>query len=292
MRLLVLLLLVVSGCLSLEVHRFGPGDALFTAVIVCGLHPREAITRDVCDDWVSLLKQKPLNKMQIVVVPNANPSGMSRWREDECWRGNGRGVDLNRNWPPIACDLSPYNPDLARVALYDEEDATHEKEWSHGQDPLSEEETQELHNLLDETRPHLLLSVHSGIEAFLTPYDRCVYTPHNYRDHIKLAKWLRRDVCDQCVVARSSRLLYVSEGTMTDYAYHVLNVPLVMTVEIYAGEETDDVSRCAQLFSPPENTLSRVMIVRRWRKMMERLINIDGDDFLALLEMSGIVEPE
>lgn len=275
--------LLGAACATTElvVHEFGPDDALFTTAIVCGMHPREVITRDVCDSWVRLLQDSPPRKMRVVLVPNANPEGVEQLERDECWRGNARGVDLNRNWPLLDCET----PD-------DDEHVLVEQEWSHGDHPLSEWETRQLYDLLQREQPHLLLAIHSGIQAFLTPYDACARSPINYESHVKLAKWLRRDICDECIVARSPRILYYSRGTMTDWAYHHLQVPLVFTLEIFEGPEPDDPTSCAQLFSPAPNTPTYIRVVSKWRRMLKRLINMDSDDYLALLEMADVVVAE
>lgn len=280
--LCVALVITVAWCTELVVDEFGPDDAPVCIMIVCGLHPRESITRDVCDEWVKMLRQHPPVAMHIVVVADANPEGVIRWRQDACWRGNDRGVDLNRNWPPIPCeppaDEGDYVPAFA------------EREWSHGTDPMSEWETRALDQLMRRVQPHLLLAIHSGLEAFLTPFDACARSPINYHDHVKLGKWLRRGVCDQCVVARSPRLLYYSRGTMTDYAYHFLGVPMVFTVEIFEGPEPATASDCTTLFSPPPRTIAYTQTIRRWRNLMTRLLDMASDDYVALLEMVGVVE--
>jgi len=275
----VVALLVGAAAASLTVHTFGPEDALLSVVIVCGMHPREGITRDVCEDWVRTLQDAPPTRMHVTLVPDANPEGREMLAQDECWRGNARGVDLNRNWPPLACDSPPAQDGNQLL----------ETELSHGPYALSEWETQELAAVLTMWQPDVLLAIHSGIEAFLTPFDACAKTPRNYHDHVKLAKWLRHGVCDQCTVAQSPRLLYYSQGTMTDWAYAELRVPLVLTVEMYAGDETGS---CAQVFSPPANTMAYNAIVLRWRKMIQRLATIDADDFLTLLEMTGVAGSE
>lgn len=276
-------LLVASVCRAeLLVDEFGPDDAPMRVMFVCGLHPREVITREVCDEWVKELRDRPPMGMRIVVVPNANPEGVKRWEQDPCWRGNDRGVDLNRNWPLIPCEPPAEEGDYVPAFA--------EREWSHGTDPMSEWETRELDALLRRVRPHLFIAVHSGLEALLTPFDACARSPINYHDHVKLGKWLRRDICDTCIVARSPRLLYYSRGTMTDYAYHYLQVPMVMTLEIFEGPEPSTISDCSTLFSPPPRTIMHAQTIRRWRRLMTRLLDIDSDDYVALLDMVGVVE--
>lgn len=280
---LLLLLPSVLATHHLDVVEFGPphNETLFTVVVVCGLHPREAITRDVCNGWIDWLDayDGPM-RIRIVIVANANPSG-TKLQNETCWRGNGRGVDLNRNWPLLDCEAYGDNG----VVLLEEE-------WPSGAKPFSEWETQQLDHLLRVEMPQLLLAIHSGIEAILTPYDACDRSPINYIDHVKLGKWMRYGICDECVVSSAPRILYYARGTMTDYAYHVLGVPLVFTIEIYASNEPTSTEDCAKLFSPRENTPHWLDVVRRWKGLIKRLATVDADDFLTLLEMTDIVDRE
>lgn len=260
------------------VEHGSPTDAAFIVLVVCGWHPRERITRDLCERWNRLLETAPPTRVRVVVVADVNPEG-NALTDERCWRGNARGVDLNRNWPPLdGCD-----DDGGGGVL--------EREWSHGDAPFSEWETRALDRITRDVAPDLVIAVHSGTLALLTPYDSCARTPANQPDLMRLGNWLRHGVCAECVLTRSHAALYASSGTFTDYAYHTLGVPFVYTLEMYAAA-VDDLGDCDLAFSPAQRTLAYEEALRRWDALPLKLAHVDNDDFTTLLRMTGIYVPE
>ena len=284
-------LLVIAVCAQeLTVRDFGPSEADLRVVIVCGQHPREAFSRVLCERWALLLERYPPERVRVVIVPDSNPDGTALWATGAdrfaCWRGNARGVDLNRNWPPL--EQCVYELDTDASVL--------EREWSHGETPFSEWETRALDRLLRSVEPDLLLNVHTGALALLTPYDACgARSPVNRRDLVRVANWLRSDgVCEECVVGGGAQVLYPAAGTLIDYAHHFLRVPLVYTLEAFApplrpvGELTPQ--ECRRLFSPNNQTMAYVDHARRWDRMIYRLAHPDNDNMETLLEYAGVLQ--
>lgn len=105
--------------------------------------------------------------LRLVVLPIVNPDGFA----ENCARlaagrpafrrGNGRGVDLNRNFPPLpgARSRHPLSGSRHRVSPY-----------YAGPRPLSEPETGAIAAVADQCRPSLALGFHSFGELLLYPY--------------------------------------------------------------------------------------------------------------------------
>jgi protein MpaA len=83
--------------------------------------------------------------VQMTVVPNLNPDGAAAFR-----RQNGRGVDLNRNFP-VGHGTGCWSP-----TNYG------------GPVPFSEPETQALRALVDELRPEVVVGFHSNIDMVIS----------------------------------------------------------------------------------------------------------------------------
>jgi hypothetical protein len=286
----LLLLLAGAACCAewldddpeLVVHTFGPADAPMHIAIVCGMHPRERFAYDLCARWTRLLADDPPVRVRITLVPDANPEGRARWEVGEpCWRGNARGVDLNRNWAW---------PECASDAPGDEREGVLEQPWSSGTRIASEWETRALARRMVDDAPDILLAVHSGARALLTPYDACDVSPPNFPRLMKLGNWLRRDVCDDCVLAQSPRVLYRSHGTFTDWAYAHLGVPFVYTLEAWAPPNAAAAADCVRAFSPPAGTIAYDDALAAWDLLLARLAHMDGDTWATLLRWTGRVE--
>lgn len=277
-----LLVAAVAAAISPPQH-FGPDDSALRVAIVCGLHPREAFARDLCARWAAHWTADPPARLRITLVADANPEGTAIWAANAsmaCWRGNGRGVDLNRNWPvPPLCAGAP-PPDADAVA---------EAAWPAGPAPLSEPETRALAALLLDDAPDILIAVHSGARALLTPYDACAASPRLLPRAMQLGRWLRADVCDDCTLGVSSRLMYRSRGTLTDWAHGVAGIPFVYTLEAWAPATAEAAQACETAFSPPRNTLAYADALRTWDALAARLADMDGDTWATLLRWLGVV---
>lgn len=278
---LLLLIAVTAATSTLDVRHYGPDAALLHVTVVCGMHPREAFARDLCVRWAAAWARDPPARLRITLVVDANPDGTALWRGNAsmaCWRGNARGVDLNRNWPvPPACAAAPPVATEPLVA---------EPAWSAGAAPFSEWETRALADAIGADPPDILLAMHSGARALLTPYDACATSPSNLPQAMQLARWLRAGVCDDCTVGVSSRHMYRSRGTLTDWAHGILGVPFVYTWEVWAPPDTA-AADCATAFSPPHDTIAYHNELRRWDAVAARLADMDGDTWWTLLRWLG-----
>ena len=73
-----------------------------------------------------------------------------------CERKNGRGVDVNRNFPVnFGVKEKDYDPNEEFPGPY----------------AMSEPESKVLEKLFKDVKPHAWVNVHSGMEAIFTPYD-------------------------------------------------------------------------------------------------------------------------
>ena len=128
-------------------------DAKLRAIVVGGIHGDEMSSVSLVFHWMSLardsLADTPL-PISWRFIPSLNPDGLlSRPAK----RVNANGVDLNRNFP---------TPNWARDARKYWETRTRKdpRRWP-GSKPLSEPESQFLHDQMLTFKPHLIVSVHA-----------------------------------------------------------------------------------------------------------------------------------
>jgi murein peptide amidase A len=147
----------------IQLYAFGPADAHFRILVVGCIHGNEcagtAITRRLLNTAAA-----PAG-VRIYVIQNLNPDGSIRGV-----RQNGRGVDLNRNfpsqWQPIGTRWSPQNA---------------------GPHPSSEPETRIAQRIINRLRPNITIWFHQpqalvrawghSIPAART-YARLAHTPY------------------------------------------------------------------------------------------------------------------
>jgi len=122
--------------------RTGPGPVTRRLLVVASIHGDE----DEVAPVLALLRTEPVPKgIEMTVVPNLNPDGAAAFR-----RQNGRGVDLNRNFP-VGHGAGCYSP-----TNYG------------GPVPFSEPETQALAALVDVVRPDVVVDFHSNIDMVIS----------------------------------------------------------------------------------------------------------------------------
>ena len=144
---------------------------------------------------------------------------------DYCRRLNPNDVDLNRNWD--------FN--WGKSILIGEENP--------GKIPFSEVETQFTKHLLEEYKPKIFLSMHSGIYGLYMPF---AYEKKEAIKNGKTMKTALNDIkdkfCKMCQVgAPSLNIGYRSSGTVLDYAYEKLKVPYTFVWEVYTDETKDPI---------------------------------------------------
>mmetsp|Transcript_44962 Transcript_44962/g.97673 ORF Transcript_44962/g.97673 Transcript_44962/m.97673 type:complete len:364 (-) Transcript_44962:33-1124(-) len=217
--------------LSLEyvtMSRIG-GETKKKALLVFGEHARELVT---AESGLHFLKQmclgaasKALDKVEFHIIPNANPEGRKKVEAgDYCKRTNERGVDLNRNFG-----------DSHRESV-------HEKpgdQMNPGPKGFSEPESRIVRNLIDELKPELYLSVHSGAYLLGAPFGYTSQEAPKHSDDMKniLGPISEKYCGNNCPYGALAEMIgYNSPGCDIDYAVES-GVPYAFTWEIYTSQD-------------------------------------------------------
>ncbi|UCD74654.1 MAG: DUF2817 domain-containing protein [Phycisphaerales bacterium] len=116
------------------------GDGPETVLILAGIHGSEPAGTPLVEALHVHLRDnpRPVEGRTIVLLPAANPDGISNGT-----RTNAQGVDLNRNFP--AGNFRPRK--------------------GNGGQPLSEPESQALHDLILGRRPRRIVSIHQPLSC-------------------------------------------------------------------------------------------------------------------------------
>ena len=128
-------------------------DTQLRVMVVGGIHGDEMSSVSLVFHWLALAQNPPAD-MPLPIswrfIPSLNPDGLF---SVPARRVNANGVDLNRNFP---------TPNWARDARKYWEVRTRKdpRRWP-GSKPLSEPESQFLHQQMDRFKPHLIVSVHA-----------------------------------------------------------------------------------------------------------------------------------
>jgi len=167
-----------------------------------------------------------LDKVEFVIVPNANPLGRKKVEDGYyCKRTNEDNVDLNRNWG------DEHRGDAMKF-MGDEMDP--------GPNGFSEPETQILKELAEEVRPDVYLSIHTGAYLLGAPYG---YTASkvapNEAAMVEILKPISDKYCGGgCPYGGLAELIgYDSMGCDVDYMAEQEKTPFAYTWEIYVGPE-------------------------------------------------------
>lgn len=217
----------------MRIRGSGTGTKI-KALFVFGEHARELITGEAALGLTQALcgqgpsaehASRVLENVDFVLVPNANP--ISRKQVEDgfyCKRTNEDGVDLNRNWSDEHRDRSIEAGD----------------ELFPGPSGFSEPETQLLKQLVDDERPDIYLSVHSGAYLLGMPYgyDK-KRTPDDQAAMLEVLKPISERFCGgNCPFGNLADLIhYDNPGCDIDYVYDAIKTPYVFTWEIYVGED-------------------------------------------------------
>lgn len=207
------------------------------AMMVYGEHARELISPEsalhfvqaLCGDGVAASRASAvLDNVSFTIVPNANPVSRRLVEEGQyCKRTNEDGVDLNRNFGD------------AHRATGDEPG----EEMNPGPNGFSEPESRIIRDLVQEERPDIYLSIHSGAYLLGTPFgytsDR---TPENEASMMEVLKPISEKYCEgECPYGNLARLIhYKNPGCDIDFVQEAVGTPYVFTWEIYVGGEFRD----------------------------------------------------
>jgi protein MpaA len=164
-----------------------PDAAQAEIVILASIHGDEAETTVVVSEALRCIVRGDL---QAAVILCGNPDGMLRGT-----RCNGRGVDLNRNFP--TSNWSP-DPVCYKSRSIDARDIA----LSPGAEPASEPETRALLALLDRLHPRAVVSLHSALA--------CVDDSG--------ASHLGRQLADRCALPFLTEIGYPTPGSMGTWA--------------------------------------------------------------------------
>lgn len=237
------------------------------ALLVFGEHAREVVptelairlARDLCSSntaqprfragarnaaYLELLASLRARPLVLTLLPLANAAGrVAVEAGDLCARGNGAGVDVNRNW----------------ATHWRASDKHTVPELEPGAAPFSEPETRALRDELLARRPTLFLSVHSGTRGLYAPPAWAAPKGAKSADaDVRLprlrALLTRLQAVDSLLAQRTRQLPppppppagsaavllgYNSPGNCLDYAFEVARTPVPLAFEIWgppAGE--------------------------------------------------------
>lgn len=204
------------------------------------------------------LSRHVVDGAEVVLVGMLNPDGRARLERtgDWCWRNNGRGVDLNRNFDwrfgGAGSSGDPGDPEEYR-----------------GPRPFSEPESRALRDLAERFRPHAFFSVHSGERQVFVPFVDSVsrggggaaapargHAAAELRavDRMCAASGGHFDRARSGVAWRLNE--YPADGTLFDWAAGALGVPLSFCLEVYGGPEHP---HCFVQFNPPAERLAAAL---------------------------------
>lgn len=230
---------------ELDVVRISDGSSMRSkqkAFFVFGEHARELISpesalqllRLLCgggDSSDSELVQQALQHTTFVVVPNANPLGRKQVEMGQyCKRTNEDGVDLNRNWAFSGAQ----HKSTSALGL--------DEEVNPGPNAFSEPETRILRSILEEEKPDIFLSVHSGAYLLGMPppsSSGASKAAQNQQQITDLLGGISQQFCDgDCPFGDLTDVIgYRSQGCDIDYVKQQMQTPYAFTWEIYANPD-------------------------------------------------------
>lgn len=209
-------------------------------VVTFGEHGRERVTSELalrillnyCSSFSASVPVGDLDN-EIVLIPIVNEQGRRTVEQGhDCWRLNGRSVDLNRNYR-----TQWGMHDLTTVL---EEEAC-------GRAPLSEFETRAVDAIVARFSPLAYISVHSGDSAIVVPWDSHADGVPASNLILSAAEHIARIHCAGCPVGSAASLFgYQAYGTGVDHMLSVRGVPLALTIEIWRGDD----KFCQDMFNP------------------------------------------
>lgn len=204
------------------------------AVLVFGEHARELISPESGLDLASnlcsrggassgLARETLRRGVEFVLIPNANPKAR-RLVEDGyyCKRTNENQVDLNRNWGDEHRDARGNQPG---------------DDQNPGPRGFSEPETQALRDIVENERPDIFLSIHSGAYLLGAPYGYTFGKPQNQAAFNEVLRPISKRFCGgDCPYGSLADMIgYANKGCDIDWVSDHVGVPYAFTWEIYAG---------------------------------------------------------
>ncbi len=223
----------VGGLAILEKHFPATRADAPRILFIGGIHGDEYSSVSVTFKWLNKLNKNHSGAYDWHFLPLANPDGLLQSRSS---RVNQNKVDLNRNFIPA--------PDFPEPLAHWKKKARERSRYYPGEAPLSEPESRVIHQLIEEYRPDIVVSVHA-------PHGILDFDGSNLQPPKKLGPLHLRQ-------------LGTYPGSLGNYAWFVKHIP-VMTIELeHAGimPENLDIERMwTDLVSWVEDTTVKKQVV-------------------------------
>ncbi len=137
-----------------DLNLYGPTTGPVDILLVAAMHGDENETTVILSE---ALRRVPPGKIRNPVILSCNPDGALQGT-----RSNGRGVDLNRNWPTDNWSSNP-------VFHKDHGGTVQDIRLSSGEGPASEAETRELLACVKRLQPKTVISLHAPLACIEDP---------------------------------------------------------------------------------------------------------------------------
>lgn len=194
----------VGGLAILEKHFPATRADAPRILFIGGIHGDEYSSVSVTFKWLNTLDAHHSGAYDWHFLPLANPDGLLQSRSS---RVNKNKVDLNRNFISA--------PDFPEPLDHWKKKARERSRYYPGKAPLSEPESRVIHQLIEEYRPDIVVSVHA-------PHGILDFDGSNLQPPKKLGPLYLRQ-------------LGTYPGSLGNYAWFVKGIP-VMTIELeHAG---------------------------------------------------------
>jgi len=216
-----------------------PDPSRAQVLLTANIHGNEVITSEVALgalDWLTADELRPealalLDLADATIVPAVNPDGRRRPAQAlhsgtpmlQVGRGNGRGVDLNRNFPYPADARDAWHPLSGTGVSW--------LPWYRGDAPLSEPESRALAKLAEQRRFRAALHLHSVGRLFLYPYCYTDRQPADLPAFLAMGDAFLAARTGPDYVVKQSRTWYAILGDLDDWMYDALGT-LSATVEV------------------------------------------------------------
>jgi hypothetical protein len=217
-------------------YDFGPehAPALFLTALLHGIEliGSVALLRALEHVFTSgaLEHAREVRRVRLVVMPICNPDAHAEnlarlsGRKIAFRRGNARGVDLNRNFPPVSNEI-PWHPF-----------AGSRRPWSPhyvGPAPLSEPESQTIVDVVDSISPIGAIGFHSFGEMLLHPWAHTRAPNPRAATYARLGSFFGRALEGLDYRVGQATSLYPTVGDLDDWL-DVAHGTLAFTVEVGA----------------------------------------------------------
>lgn len=236
-----------DGDVSLPVAKISSlseGKEVTKVMYVFGEHARELISPEVGLSVVKALcsdqGREARRSAEYRLILNANPISRRKIEStsDFCIRTNENNVDLNRNYAQGWKEEHEHEGQTGVGLMAGKQMET----FSAGSGPFSEPESRAVAAAFKDFKPHIFVSVHSGTNAIMIPWDYTTQPIENRQDHARMAevaKSISKDFCPLCAVGDGAAVVgYPATGTSSDYAY-ANGATFSYTWEIYTDRQDE-----------------------------------------------------